>query len=155
MARARTVTALATAEFEADAAVVYDILADYNEGHPAILPGRYFTHLVVERGGRGAGTVIRFGMRIGGRVREAVSSVEEPEPGRVLVERVADERGTVTTFTVDRLPQGGVRVTIHTRWRARGVAGLFESIVAPALLRRIYREELDNLARHARRTAPA
>ena len=36
---------------------VYDILADYREGHRCILPKR-FSDVTVERGGFGAGTII-------------------------------------------------------------------------------------------------
>ena len=36
------------------------MLADYNESHPAILPEHVFTGLVVEQGGIGAGTAVRF-----------------------------------------------------------------------------------------------
>ena len=41
----------------APAAKVYEVLSDYQEGHPAILPRKYFIDLTVEEGGRGAGTV--------------------------------------------------------------------------------------------------
>ena len=129
--------------------VVYGILADYREGHPSILPPRWFTHLHVERGGVGAGTVIRFGMRSGGRVKEMRAEVAEPEPGRVLVERGLDERGTVTTFTVEPAGTGGARVTIRTTWRAAGIAGFVERLFAPMLLRPVYREELARLAEKA------
>lgn len=136
-------------EFAGEAAAVYGILADYHEGHPAILPRRYFTHLDVEEGGHGAGTVIRYGLKLGGRVNEATAEVSEPSPGRVLAERVLDERGTLTTFTVDPLAGGRVRVTINTSWTATGVRGWIERMLAPLLLRRIFREELANLERHA------
>jgi hypothetical protein len=145
-----TVTVRASAEFPAPAALLYDIIADYEEGHPSILPDRYFTHLHVERGGRGAGTIIRFGMKLGGRVQEVRSEVSEPEPGRVLVERVFDERGTTTTFTVDPIGPDAARVTFHTTWRANGWRGLVERWVAPTLLRRVYRAELAQLGRVAR-----
>lgn len=138
-----------SAEIAAPPNVVYGIIADYREGHPSILPPRWFTHLHVERGGVGAGTVIRFGMKSGGRVREMRAEVSEPEPGRVLVERGLDERGTVTTFTVDPAGSGGTRVTIQTTWRAPGVAGFLERLLAPALLRRVYREELARLGEKA------
>lgn len=134
-------------EFAGSAPVVYGILADYHEGHPSILPRPWFTHLDVERGGRGAGTVFRFGMKVGGRVREARAEVTEPDPGRVLAERLLDERDWLTTFTVDPVASGRVRVTIRTSWTAKGLEGLFERLFAPAMLRRIYREELANLER--------
>lgn len=126
----------------------YRILADYEQGHPSILPSRYFPYLDVEEGGQGAGTVIRFGLKIGGRVQHAVADVSEPEPGRVLVERVRDVRRTVTTFRVDpSTDPGRVRVSIHTTWEAPGVFGPLERFLAPKLLRPIYREELANLER--------
>jgi len=138
-----------SAEIAAPPDAVYRILADYREGHPSILPPRWFTHLHVERGGVGEGTVIRFGMKSGGRVREMRAEVVEPEPGRVLVERGLDERGTVTTFTVDPAGAGAARVTIHTTWPATGVTGFLERLLAPPLLKKVYREELALLAEKA------
>jgi hypothetical protein len=44
----------------------YRILADYRTHHPHILPPA-FTSFAVEEGGIGAGTVIRFSTRLGGR----------------------------------------------------------------------------------------
>ena len=52
----------ASKEIPAPAATVYGITADYHRGHPSILPPEYFQDLVVEAGGRGAGTPIRFTM---------------------------------------------------------------------------------------------
>jgi hypothetical protein len=63
---------------------VYDILADYRNTHPRILPGEYFKDLKVEEGGRGAGTVISFRLRSGGVERPYRMAISEPEPGRVL-----------------------------------------------------------------------
>ena len=40
---------------EAHAEKIYGILADYREGHPAILPKPYFTEVKVEQGGQGIG----------------------------------------------------------------------------------------------------
>lgn len=136
--------------FPGTADVTYGVLADYHEGHPSILPTKYFTHLTVERGGHGAGTVIRFGLKLAGRVQEARAVVSEPEPGRVLVERVEDTRGTETTFTVDPVSGERVRVTIGTVWNARGLFGAVERWFAPRLLRPVYREELINLERAVR-----
>ncbi len=44
---------------------VYSLIANYNDGHPRILP-RQFSGLIVERGGVGAGTIIRFQMSVFG-----------------------------------------------------------------------------------------
>jgi hypothetical protein len=63
------------------------------------------------------------------------------------------ETGIVTTFTVDPA-DGGSTVTIETRWDAPGVSGWILGRLLPGYLRRIYAEELANLARAAA-TAPA
>jgi len=49
-------------EVPAPASAVYAVLADYREGHPAILPKRHFPSFAIEEGGIGAGTVIRFNL---------------------------------------------------------------------------------------------
>jgi hypothetical protein len=54
-------------EIPAPSQVVYDIIADYREGHPRILPPEYFGRLEVDVGGRGAGTKIRFEMKAFGQ----------------------------------------------------------------------------------------
>jgi len=135
----------------APAEVVYCILADYRAGHPSILPPA-FTDLVIEEGGYGAGTRIRFAATLLGR-REAMAAViEEPEPGRVLIERYPD-RGMVTAFTVD--PDGEhCRVTIRTEIEASPVSAFFQRLFVPRLLRPVFREELRNIDREAQRKKP-
>ena len=134
-------------EMNVPPAAVYGIIADYRNGHPRILPKPFFGELTVEEGGVGAGTRIRFTMNAMGRVQEVWAIVEEPDPGRVLVERYPDTGG-VTTFTVE--PRGaGCRVTIHTTFPARGIKGLIEKIFAPAMLRKVFREELELLEQAA------
>src|SRR5215813_4481274 len=78
--------------------VIWNILIDYREGHPSILP-KVFSPLVIEEGGNGAGTVMRFSTRIGGTTRNFHHIVSTPEPGRVLVEANTDGSGE-TTFTL-------------------------------------------------------
>ena len=132
----------------APADVVYGYLADYSEHHPRILPPA-FSEFAVESGGVGAGTIIRFRMKAGGRTRAFRQLVTEPEPGRVLQE--ADMNSSlVTTFTVT--PEGdGSRVRIETAWPgAGGIGGFFERLFAPRVLGRLYRDELVQLDRYAR-----
>jgi len=50
----------AAARVNAPAQRVYDMIADYRNGHPRIIPPKYFTSLDVEEGGVGDGTVIRW-----------------------------------------------------------------------------------------------
>jgi hypothetical protein len=139
-----------SARVAAPAPRVYGILADYREGHPRILPPRYFRNLVVERGGVGAGTVIRFEMPVLGATRSARAEVTEPEPGRVLVETDVD-RGVVTTFTVEPREDGrAAEVTIATELPARGgLLGALERRLTSGFLRGVYARELALLAEHA------
>lgn len=147
----KTYTVTASALAEAPAETVYAILADYRDGHPHILPRKYFTGLSVERGGFGDGTVIRFGMRAFGKTREARAAVTEPEPGRVLVETALDKGGPVTTFVVE--PEGPfARVTFRTELTSRrGLAGVVERILASRFLKRVYALELAQLGDFARK----
>lgn len=126
---------------------VYAILADYREGHPAILPKRYFQELTVEEGGTGAGTVFRTRVKAMGNELTFRMTVSEPEPGRVIVETDA-EAGVVTTFTVDPLADGTrSRVSIVTDARTgSGLRGLVEQWLNPLVLRPMYRQELEQLA---------
>jgi hypothetical protein len=129
---------------------VYSLLANYRDGHPRILP-KQFSGLVVEEGGIGSGTMIRFQMSVLGKRRTFRAAITEPEPGRVLVESYLDPAGTITTFTVDRgTAPADSKVTISTELPARsGILGSMEKMFATLLLQPIYRKELENLARVA------
>ena len=133
---------------------VFDILADYRVGHPAILPTRFYTGLAVEQGGYGAGRVSRYGWRAGGGVNRARAAVTEPVPGRVLVETDLGGRGIVTTFTVTPARDGGSQVEFATDIPSRGgPLGALERWFVRRYLRRVYAEELQLLAERA--TSPA
>ncbi len=135
------INAAAERTIPAPAAAVYDLLADYRDGHPSILPP-VFSDFTVLQGGVGAGTTIRFTLTVGGRAQVTEARVDEPEPGRVLTETYAHNRA-VTRFTVT--PAGSQsRLQIETSWESRsGITGLIERLVAPRLLRRLYNDELD------------
>jgi uncharacterized protein YndB with AHSA1/START domain len=125
---------------------VYGVFADYRQQHPRILPPA-FSDLVVEQGGVGAGTVISFKTKAGGRTRTYRMRVAEPEPGRVLTESDT-ESDLVTTFTVT--PAGtGSRARIETVWQSvGGFEGLMERVFAPRVLRKLYADELERLDRY-------
>jgi len=138
----------ASAIINAPASQVYSILADYHNGHPHILPRQYFASLEVERGGVGAGTVIRFQMRAPGMTRTFLADITEPEPGRVLVESnrlEADPAAqSVTTFTVDPINNGQqAQVTIST---VLSVSNWLEGLFTTMFLRRVYAQELKQIA---------
>jgi polyketide cyclase/dehydrase/lipid transport protein len=126
---------------------VYSLLANYRDGHPRILPPQ-FSGLVVEQGGVGAGTVIRFQMSVLGKKQNFRAAITEPEPGRVLAETFLEPAGAVTTFTVDPgAAPADCHVTISTEIPTRqGFMGTVEKIFSRLLLRPIYAKELANLA---------
>ena len=150
------IRAEATAVLDAPPGAVYAVLADYRQGHPSILPPRHFSNLVVERGGTGDGTVIRFEIRTAGSTRKVRAAITEPEPGRTLLETDL-ETGAVTSFVVERHEASSTtgsirsRVTIATVWTTPGLRGSIERLLAPRRLARIYVEELRNLEAAARR----
>jgi hypothetical protein len=129
---------------------VYALLADYQNGHPRILP-KQFTSLIVEQGGIGAGTVIRVEVNYFGRKQTLRMAVTEPEPGRVLVETSLEPNGPITTFTVNPgTAPADSHVTISTEISDRdGIPGKIESLISNFFLRSIYKKELENLARVA------
>jgi hypothetical protein len=138
------VTAAASRFIEAQPERVYDVIADYAQHHPRILPEE-FSAFRLEAGGRGSGTIISVKVALPGGSRQMRVTVTEPEPGRVL-EEADTASGTVTRFTVD--PSGGGSITtIDTRFpRSAGLRGHFEAILAPPMLRRLYAKELSRLA---------
>lgn len=143
-------TATASRTMDVPAAAVYAVLADYHEGHPRILPPKYFSGLVVERGGVGAGTEIRFRMHVFGGTHTLRARIEEPEPGRVLRE-VYPATAMVTTFEVEPLDGGrGAEVRIVTEWEMKGVRAALERWLLVPLLQKIFAEELELIERFMR-----
>lgn len=127
---------------------VYSLLSNYRDGHQRILP-KQFTSFTVEQGGVGAGTIIRFEMRIFGKKQKFRAAITEPEPGRVLVETALDANNAVTRFTVNPgSAPADSHVTISTELPVKsGFFGRIEGMMATLLLRPIYKKELENLAR--------
>jgi Polyketide cyclase / dehydrase and lipid transport len=143
------IRAAASAVVPAPPAIVYGILADYERGHPAILPAAYFRSFEVLSGGTGAGTRIRFQMRSFGATRTFQARVIEPVPGRELLE-TDEASGIATRFVVEPADEGrGSRVTIETSYSKRGLGGWIERLAAPGFLRSVYRAELEQLAARA------
>jgi len=138
-------------EIPAPAAVVYDLLADYHEGHPSILPRPPFGDWRVESGGRGAGTVVSFSMRLLGVTRHTTGHVSEPEPGRVLAEHYPAD-GLLTRFVVEPRGDAACHLTIQTvlpalgGWRGRWRDSLYRRLLLP-----VYERELDLIAAAAGR----
>jgi hypothetical protein len=138
---------------DAPAETVYGYIADHNQHHPNFLPPA-FSDFKVESGGVGAGTVVTFKTTAGGRTRDYRMQVEEPEPGRVMVERDTAS-SLVTTWTVT--PSGDQsNVRIETEWDgAGGIGGFFERTFAPRVMRGIYEDELGRLDEYARAQSAA
>ncbi|HVC32181.1 MAG TPA: SRPBCC family protein, partial [Chloroflexota bacterium] len=95
------------------------------------------------------GTINTFRMTLGGRSQEFRTRFAEPVPGRVLTE--TDEKKQIrTSFTVT--PEGPIcRVRIDTEWEpSGGIQGRIERLMAPRMLRGLYRAELEKLKDYAR-----
>ncbi|GLV53784.1 polyketide cyclase [Dictyobacter sp. S3.2.2.5] len=133
-------------------AAVYAILADYRRGHMKIMPRQYIRQFEVESGGQGAGTVIRYRVHAYGIERAARAVVSEPEPGRMLVERETTS-SLVTMFAVTPAMGGEqthVQLTAH--WEpAPTLWGRLQQALYPAILKNVFTQELNALARYAAR----
>jgi hypothetical protein len=135
--------ATASKIINAPAALLYEILADYRNHHPRILPKPYFLSLEVEEGGFGAGTIIDFKMRILGQTRSFRSLITEPEPGKVLVETDLASH-VATRFIVFPLEnEARSQVTIITELQGRNRV---ENFFAKLMLQKVYVKELEQLA---------
>jgi uncharacterized protein YndB with AHSA1/START domain len=142
---------------DAPADRVYAFLADYRASHPTILPKDHFLDYHVEDGGIGAGTVIRFRFKAGGRERAYRMRVSEPTPGRVIEEHDTGS-SLATSFTITPSGGEGARsdVRIVTEWQGGGgIGGFFERTFAPGALRKIYQQELDLLEQEVAETPAA
>jgi hypothetical protein len=139
-----------SALIHAPAEKVYNIIADYRDGHPHILPKPYFVSMTVEQGGVGAGTQISFQMKLMGKLQTFHADISEPEPGRVLVETNSGS-GAVTTFTVEPRNNGQhAQVTIATDIQVPGgMLGAIQGRLTARVLRPVYVNELAQLAAFA------
>ena len=143
----------AASTIHAAPALVWDILADYQKGHPQVVAQSALADYHVEAGGYGEGTVIRFAFKVAGTTRQMHQRILTPEPGRVLVERDIAGAGQ-TTFTLTSQDAGAsTLVDILTEVPSHaGVAGVIERamarLIAPTM-QKLYREELANLDRLA------
>lgn len=127
---------------------VYTCIADYKNHHVHFLPAA-FKHYQVEQGGYGAGTVFSFATTGFGQLRAFRMTVEEPGPGRVLIERDTLSP-LVTTWQVAALGER-CRVSVLTVFpSAKGFAGVLERLVLPLSMRAIYADELRRLERYAK-----
>lgn len=133
----------------APAEVVYRCIADFKNHHANFLPPQ-FTGYKVVKGGYGAGTEVEFVTVTGGQSRAFRTRIEEPVPGKVIIERdtLSD---LVTTTTVQ--PEGqGCRVSFETVWgSAKGFMGVLEGLFAPSIMRKLYEDELARLEQYAQK----
>lgn len=145
MAQAKAVESL---EIDAPPEIIYNIFADYKNKHPKILPDEHFSDYSVETEGMGSGTIVQFKSHILGQTRDVRVEVSEPEPGRVLSETELNS-DLVTKFIVEPVNnEQTALVTITTEYTKPGISGLFESLMAPFLLQRIYKKELEKVAEY-------
>ena len=137
----------ADATVDAPAALVLQIIRDFEGHHRHILPPA-FSDFRVLAGGVGAGTVTSFTTTLGGRKVHGQTVVTEPATGVVREDVVG--RDMVTTIRVQERGNHAF-VTIRTTWTpAGGVSGFLERRFAARMLRDVYREELALLQAYAR-----
>lgn len=142
------VTVTVSENIQAPAAVVYNILADYDH-HRHILPPKFFPGLDVTEGGFGEGTRFTLHAMSFGGTTQMHMAVTEPEPGAVLQERDVD-KDLVTTFTVRPLGPNESRVTFATVWQPEpGLKGAIDRYTTPFFMRMVYRQEMKILAEYA------
>ena len=135
-----------TATIEAPADLIYQVISDYVNHHPHILPDAYFGGLEVLEGGVGAGTCIKVHAIIYGSDQTLTMGVAEPEPGRVLTETDLDG-GLKTTFALQPLDDQETELTITTAWPpASGLQSLFNRLMLPRYVRRMLEAEMEQLA---------
>ena len=90
------------ANFRCRSNVLYDVLVDYREAHPAVMPKQFFESMTVTRGGVGAATEMHVVFNLFGNRRSFNLSVSEPIPGSFFVEE--DELARFRTeFTIEPL----------------------------------------------------
>jgi hypothetical protein len=124
---------------------VWAVLRDYAQARPRILT-EHFTDYVIHQGGRGAGTMIGYELRIGRRRGAYLVAVEEPTPARQLRERDRSSK-LVTTWTLT--PAGeGERTLIHLAVDLRHpeLNGRWARARARRALRRLHGRLLERLA---------
>ncbi|MDZ7623432.1 MAG: SRPBCC family protein [Ignavibacteriaceae bacterium] len=138
-----------SAKISSSPKVVYEIIADYRNSHPKILPKPPFVSLIVEQGGVGAGTIARVQMKVMGKLQTFRTVVTEPEPGKVLVE--TNDTGYITTFTVEPRDNGkNSFVTFTTEISdSSSFVKKLEFRLTKLLLIPVYKKELKNLAEFA------
>lgn len=139
----------------APAQTLYNIMADYRVGHAAVLPP-VFKELTVEKGGVGAGTVIRVRTEMMGQSFNYHMVVTEPQPGRLLVETDINT-GLSSSFRFEPLNGGAqTRMTIASEFvPSPGLKGVLERLMTPVMMRRIFTQEMHNVAAYVRQQPAA
>ena len=117
---------------------IYEVLTDYQGKRQRLLTSNFLDY-AVEKGGRGAGTIVRYRLQAAGRERPYCLNVDESVKGKVITERDANS-SLVTTWALSPLSGGRyTKVQIVSEWEgAKGIGGFFERTFAPVGLGRIY-----------------
>lgn len=135
----------ATKTIDAPADLIYQVIADYENHHPHILPDAYFEGIEVKEGGFGAGTRILVHVLIKSSRQTLQMGVDEPQPGRVITETDLDG-GMKTKFALEPLGDQRTAVTITTAWpQASGFQALFNRFFMPGYIGRMLEAELEQL----------
>lgn len=129
---------------------VYNIIKDYHDGHPHMMPPDFFESMKVLRGtGVGEGTRIEANFKFYGQRSTLILDVSEPKPGRILQE-IDTNAKNITHFIVDKLDDDDddetCRVTFRTAvLKSLGVFAALDMWVTRKAMNIMYEAELKQL----------
>jgi hypothetical protein len=152
---------------DASADSVYNVLKDYRNGHPFILPSQYFEDVKIIRGyGIGEGTRMQkvYKVPILQKRYVLILDVSEPEPGRILQE-IDTGAVNIIRFIVDPIvdlddiggdgggtmtsPSTKCSVTIDVQMlNSLGIWAVFEMMMKKYVCYSMYNEALNELNRY-------
>jgi hypothetical protein len=133
----------------ANAKQIRDIIMDFRNGHPHILPkGIFFDLKVLAEDEKNV--AIQFKSTLYGSTRSCTSIVSEDIPNKLIVEREHEtgyKTHIKTSFKLDEQPDNKVKVTIHTEMNESKwlLQGWLEYMFAAKMFAPIYDQELQLL----------
>lgn len=133
-----------TKTINAHSEILFNIVADYHNGHQAILPKPPFVALKVLEGGFGHGTRIECDIKFLGKLTTFRATVTVPEEGKIIRETIDD--GTITTYLFDEVGANKTAVTIKTE----GEANFLFAYMTRKMLTPVYEREISMLESYAK-----
>lgn len=126
---------------------VFELLSDYEQARPTLLPAQYYTDYRLVQGGHGRGTVARWVLHFTKtRFREIEVVVDTPQ---LSVVETDNNSTLLTRYTVEQTEgqePAQSRITAQTSWRgAENFMRYLERLLAPSMMRKIHAAFLANV----------